>query len=128
MHRVAEEQVEQLLRAEYRAQLPFGRLLALYLDPFALFKDASRGSTAVRAAARRYNRALRWVLLAYLQRWLLIALALFVATLPAERYTPLLPLLKIPAAACAVGACLALAVLLWTVIAYLLLAAPAADS
>lgn len=123
MSRVAGEDVELLLRAEHRAQLPFVRLLALYLDPFAFFKDASRGTVHTRAAARRYNRALRWVLVPYLFRWLAIALLLYAAVMPAERYIAFHPLLKIPAAACAVGSCIAVAVLTWTVVAYLMLAA-----
>lgn len=123
MSRVVRDNVELLLRADYRAQLPFRRLLILYLDPFAFFKDASRGTLHARAAARRYNRTLRWVLVPYLCRWLAIAVLLYAAVMPAERYTLLLPALKIPAAACAVGSCIAVAVLTWTVVAYLMLAA-----
>jgi hypothetical protein len=122
MSRVVEEEVEQLLRAEYRARLPFWRLATLYLDPFSLFKDASRGTDHARASARRYNRALRWVLVPYLLRWLWIASALLAAVMPAERYTAFAPALKIPAAACAVGSCIAIAVMVWTAIAWLLLA------
>ena len=125
MSRVVRDSVELLLRADYRAQLPFRRLLILYLDPFAFFKDASRGTLHARAAARRYNRALRCVLVPYLCRWLAIAVLLYAAVMPAERYTLLLPALKIPAAACAVGSCIAVAVLTWTAVAYLMLAAAA---
>lgn len=121
--RVTEDHVEWLLRADYRAQLPFRRLLTLYLDPFAFFKDASRGTELARVAARRYNRTLRWVLVPYLLRWLAIAVVLYAAVMPVERYTAFNPLLKIPAAACAVGSCIAVAVLTWTAVAYVMLAA-----
>lgn len=123
MGRASNDQIELLLRADHRAQLPFGRLLALYLDPFALFKDATRGTDLARRSARSYNRSLRWVLLPYMQRWLLIAVLLYGGVMPAERYTAALPLLKISAAACAVGSCVALAVMVWTAVAYVLLAA-----
>jgi len=65
------------------------------------------------------------VLVPYLCRWLAIAVLLYAAVMPAERYTLLLPALKIPAAACAVGSCIAVAVLTWTAVAYLMLAAAA---
>ena len=65
----SEEEVEALLRREVRARLPLARQLLLYLDPFSLFKDASRG----RERALSYNRALRWILLSYLRRWSCIA-------------------------------------------------------
>lgn len=128
MSRVAADDVELLLRADHRARLTFARLLALYLDPFAFFKDASRGTEHARAAARRYNRTLRWVLVPYLFRWLAIAVLLYAAVMPVERYTAFSPLLKIPAAACAVGACIAVAVMTWTAVAYVLLAAAGRES
>jgi len=125
MSRVVRDSVELLLRADYRAQLPFRRLLILYLDPFAFFKDASRGTLHARAAARRYNRALRWVLVPYLCRWLAIAVLLYAAVMPAERYTRLLQPLAVPAAACAVGSWTPGPAVTWTAVAYLMLAAAA---
>ena len=38
--RLVETDVEELLRPDSRARLPFGRQLLIYLHPFALFKDA----------------------------------------------------------------------------------------
>ena len=63
---------ESLLRREGRAGLPFSRLLRLYLDPGALFKDASCGSLLVREQAR-----LLLQLLVGLLQFLLAALQLF---------------------------------------------------
>lgn len=113
--------VEKLLDPAERARLPFGRLLRLYLDPFALFKDASRGPDSERRRARSYNRAMRRILLAYVPRWAAIAATLFAAVLPAEALAAGAPAFKIPAAACAVGACIALTVIAWTLAAYFLL-------
>jgi hypothetical protein len=101
--------VEDLLRRERRAALPLWRQCLLYLDPFALFKDASRGPLRAREQALLYNRAMRWMLLAYLRRWAAIAVGLLAA---------------IPAAAAAVGACVALTVLAVIVAVYVLLGAP----
>ena len=113
--------VERLLDPATRAQLPFARLLMLYLDPFALFKDASRGPEVARRSARTYNRTMRWMLLRYVRRWLLIGACLFACVMPAEALAAESPVFKIPAAACAVGACIALTVILWTLAAYFLL-------
>jgi hypothetical protein len=123
MWREEEEDVERLLRPESRAGLPFGRLLLLYLHPFALFKDASRGSVLVQRRALSYNRAMRWMLLWYLQRWMVIAAALFLAIAPAEAQAAQISLFIIPTVAFAVGACIALTVIACTAIAYLLLGA-----
>ena len=113
--------VERLLDPATRAQLPFPRLLMLYLDPFALFKDASRGPEGVRRRARSYNRSMRWMLLRYVQRWLLIGACLFACVMPAEALAAESPAFKIPAAACAVGACVAVTVIVCTLVAYVLL-------
>ena len=75
---------ESLLRREGRAGLPFGRLLRLYLDPGALFKDASCGSLLAREQARRYNVRHRWMLLAYVRRWMTIAVFFFASVGAAE--------------------------------------------
>ena len=112
-----EEEVEALLRREVRARLPLARQLRLYLDPFALFKDTSRG----RERALSYNRALRWILLSYLRRWSCIAMASFLAIVPAEALAAQSRLFVIPTAAFAVGFCVAMAVLACTCAAYLLL-------
>lgn len=104
------DDVEELLRRERRAALPLARQFHLYLDPFALFKDASRGSRFARECALSYNRAMRWVLLPYLRRWALIAALLFLGITPAEAMAAHGPAFLIPAAALAVGTCLALTV------------------
>jgi hypothetical protein len=41
-----------------------------YFSPFGLFKDASRGTLAERAAAYRYNVEMRGCLLTYISRWI----------------------------------------------------------
>jgi hypothetical protein len=113
----SEDEVEALLRREVRARLPLARQLALYLDPFSLFKDASRG----RERALSYNRALRWILLSYLRRWSCIAAGSFLAIVPAEALAAQSKLFVISTAAFAVGFCVAVSVLVCTFAAYLLL-------
>jgi hypothetical protein len=119
---------ESLLRREGRAGLPFGRLLRLYLDPGALFKDASCGSLVVREQARRYNVRHRWMLLAYVRRWMTIAVFFFASVGAAEAlaagqwFTPAM------AAGFGVGFCVAVTVSVQTLIAYVLLGAGALRS
>lgn len=113
--------VEILLRRERRAALPLWRQCLLYLDPFALFKDASSGPERAREQALSYNRAMRWMLLAYVRRWALIALGLLAVISPAEAAAAQAAIFVIPAAAAAVGACIALTVAALTVAVYVLL-------
>src|SRR3954469_150114 len=82
--RLLQEDVEALLTRQARARLPLARQLLLYLDPFALFKDASRGAAYLQEMALAYNRGLRWLLASYLRRWVMIAASLFIAIEPAE--------------------------------------------
>ncbi len=119
--RVKVADVEALLSREQRARLPLPRQLLLYLDPFALFKDASRGSALVRESALSYNRALRWVLVPYIQRWILIAASLFLAIAPTEALAAQATIFIIPAAAFAIGASIAIAVSCLIGAVYLLL-------
>ena len=112
-------EAEQLLSAEGRARLPLARQLVLYLDPFAFFKDASCGTKAVRERNLSYNRAMRWLLVPYLQRWLLIAGALFLAIAPAEAMAAQ-SMVLVPAAL-AVGFCIAATITFCIATAYLLL-------
>ena len=107
--------VEHLLIPEFRSRLTLGRQVLLYLDPFMLFKDVSVG----RERALSYNRAMRWMLLPYLRRWLLIAASLFAGIAPAEAVAADATI--VPAAAMAVGFCVAVAVLACIAAAYLLL-------
>jgi hypothetical protein len=116
-----EPDVESLLKRELRAKLPLRQQVVLYLDPFRLFKDASRGSETAQRLALSYNRAMRWILLAYVRRWLLIAATLFLAISPAEAAAAQERIFIIPAAAFAVGCSIAVAVCALTVAVYLLL-------
>lgn len=121
MRLAPEEDVEALLQPQVRARLPFSRLLLLYLNPFALFKDASRGNLYARRVALAYNRALRWILLRYLRRWTMIAATLFVSIAPAEALAAQAPVFVVSAAASAVGCCVAVTVIVCTVATYVML-------
>ena len=68
MRDAADKDVEALARADIRARLGLTRLLRLYLDPFALFKNVSAGPPRSQAEALQYNRRHRDMLLAYLRR------------------------------------------------------------
>ena len=78
------DDVEALLSRDTRARLPLWRQVLLYLNPFALFKDAARGPVSMRERALAYNRAMRWVLLPYIRRYILIAAVLFLGIAPTE--------------------------------------------
>jgi len=119
----AEPDVESLLVREQRAALPLQAQVLLYFDPFALFKDASRGPAPTRARALSYNRAMRWILVPYLRRWAMIAATLFLAIAPAEALAAQARIFVIPAAAFAVGCCIALVVSVVISAVYLLLGA-----
>jgi hypothetical protein len=113
--------VESLLMRERRARLPLPRQVALYLDPFALFKDVSSGPPRARERALSYNRAMRWMLVAYLRRWVMIAASLFLAIAPTEALAAQAKFFIIPAAAFAVGASIAVSVTVLIFAVYLLL-------
>jgi hypothetical protein len=115
------EEVEKLLTRESRARLPFGRLFVLYLHPFSLFKDASRGPVGMRRLALHYNRAMRWMLLPYIQRWAVIAVSSFLSIAPAEALAAEAAVFIIPAAAIAVGCCVAVTVIVATATGYVFL-------
>ena len=121
--RVKEPDVEALLLRERRAALPLVRQLLLSLDPFALFMDASNGTFLVRQRAISYNRAMRWILLPYIRRWLMIAAMLFLAIAPAEAAAAQARIFIIPAAAFAVGSCVAVTITSLILAVYLLLGA-----
>ena len=106
---------ELLLTPQNRARLPLARQLLLYLDPFALFKDASTGTRPVRERALSYNRAMRWILVTYLRRWMVIAFSLFLCIAPTEAFA------STAAAVPAVGCCLAVAICAVISAVYLLL-------
>ena len=113
--------VEALLSGEARSRLPLARQLLIYLDPFALFKDASLGPAPARELALSYNRAMRWMLLSYLRRWVVIAASFALLISPAEAAAAQQALFAIPMAAFAVGCCIALTVVAVTLAVYLLL-------
>ncbi|MDQ5850244.1 MAG: hypothetical protein M3544_14900 [Pseudomonadota bacterium] len=121
MNRHNNGDVELLLKRDGRARLPLARQLLLYLDPFALFKDASQGPAPVRQRALSYNRAMRWMLLPYLRRWVAIASLSYLAILPTEALAAQSSLYIIPTAAFAVGCCIALTVTAMIVTVYFLL-------
>ena len=115
---VPDNEIEGLLRRDARSRLPLGRQLLIYLDPFALFKDASRGPARARERALDYNRAMRWMLVPYIRRWTAIAGILALLIAPAEAAAAQS---AIPTAALAVGSCIAFAVVFVTAAVYLLL-------
>ena len=117
-------EVEWLLEREARSRLPLARQLLIYLDPFALFKDASCGPAPVRASARSYNRAMRWMLVPYIRRWIAIAASLGLLIVPAEAAAAQQALFAIPMAAVAVGCCIAVTVTAVTLAVYLLRGRP----
>jgi hypothetical protein len=114
-------EVEALLTGEARSRLPLVRQLLIYLDPFALFKDASAGPGPARERALSYNRAMRWMLVPYIRRWVVIAASFALLISPAEAAAAQQALFAIPMAAIAVGCCIAVTVLAVTVSVYLLL-------
>ncbi len=121
---VNHENVEALLARDARARLPLRFQLLLYLDPFALFKDASNGPAWMRERALAYNRAMRWMLLPYIRRWAMIAAVLLLGIAPAEALAAERSLVVVlPAAAAAVGFCVAVTVALVSLAVYLLLGA-----
>ena len=124
---VDRDDAEALLTREGRARLPLTRLLLLYLDPFAYFKDASRGPRWAREQARSYNRERRFLLLTYIRRWLVIAAGSFLAIALAEPLAAHVPLLIIPAAGFGIGCAVAVAVAACTCAAYFLLGLRTAD-
>src|SRR4051812_25238514 len=115
--------VEALLSRQARADLPLVQQFKLYLHPFALFKDASGGPVHQQQRALSYNQRMRWLLLPYIRRWFLIAAALFLCITPTEALAAKESLYIVPAAAFAVGCCIAITITAWTVVAYLLLSA-----
>jgi hypothetical protein len=116
-----EADVEDLLLRERRAARPFGRPKKLYHDTVARIKDANRGPARMRERALSYNRAMRWVLVPYIRRWLAIAASLFLAIAPIEALAAQAAFFVIPAAAIAVACCIAVTVSALTVAVYLLL-------
>jgi hypothetical protein len=116
----AQDDVESLLRPERRARLPLRRQLQLYLDPFLLFKDVTRGNARQRELALSYNRGLRWILPSYLRRWIFIACALFLAIAPTDALASQHEFFLVPATAVAVAFSVAFTVVVVIAAAWLL--------
>jgi hypothetical protein len=121
MKRSFDGEVESLLDGEARSRLPLVRQVLIYLDPFALFKDASHGPAPARERALSYNRAMRWMLVPYIRRWVVIAASLALLISPAEAAAAQQAVFAIPVAALAVACCIAVTVAAITVAVYLLL-------
>ena len=126
--KLRDNEVEMLLHGEARSRLPLARQLLIYLDPFALFKDASRGPAPARERALSYNRAMRWMLVPYIRRWIAIAASLALLISPAEAAAAQQAAFAIPMAAIAVGCCIAVTVAVSTVAVYLLLGSRNTDN
>jgi hypothetical protein len=121
MEPVLNHDVERLLNGEARSRLPLLRQILIYLDPFALFKDASQGPQRARERALSYNRAMRWMLLPYIRRWIAIAASAALLISPAEAAAAQQAVFAIPMVALAVACCIAFTVAAVTVAVYLLL-------
>jgi hypothetical protein len=121
MRPVSHSEVETLLKSEERLRLSLFRQILIYLDPFALFKDASSGSAQARALALSYNRAMRWMLVPYIRRWMAIAASLGLMIAPAEAAAAQQAFFAIPMVAIAVACCIAMTIALVTAAVYLLL-------
>jgi hypothetical protein len=121
MRPASHSEVETLLKKEVRSRLPLLRQIFIYLDPFALFKDASCGTAQARALAVSYNRAMRWMLVPYIRRWLAIAASFGLMIAPAEAAAAQQAAFAIPMAAIAVACCVAITIALVTAAVYLLL-------
>lgn len=121
MKPLGDQEIESLLRREARSRLPIARQLLIYLDPFALFKDASRGPLRARERALSYNRAMRWMLVPYIRRWSAITAALALLIAPAEAAAAQQAAFAVPLAAIGVGCCVAATVAWHTAVVYLLL-------
>ena len=113
--------VESLAQPSVRAQLPLRRLLRLYFDPFALFKNTNVGSPMARAEALGYNRRNRGVLLAYARRWALIGLACISAMIPLCPLARAEPILCVPIVGLELGFTLSVISLLLSGAVYLVL-------
>ena len=112
---------QRLLTREGRASLPLARLLLLYLDPFALFMDASTGPAWRRERALAFNRERRFMLIAYIRRWLMIAGGSYLGIASAEALAAHAPIFIIPAVGFGIGCSVALTVAACTAAAYVLL-------
>ena len=68
-------------------------LIFIYMWPFAILRDASRGSSWERAAAYRHNQEMCGHLMGYSQRWALVSAVLWVLTIGAQELATSVPVL-----------------------------------
>jgi hypothetical protein len=94
---------------------------SLYLNPFALFKDAARISRGCETRAQPRQPGCCDLH----QRYVLMAAVFFLGIAPAEALAAEASILIIPAAAAAVGCCIALSVAACAWVGYVLLGARA---
>ncbi len=113
--------VEALAKPEIRAKLPFRLLLWLYLDPFALLKNATVGTPWMQAQALQYNRRHRGMLLAYVRRWAVIALGCVTSVAPLDALARSQPAMCVPLVGMEVGFSIAFVVLLLSLAVYVFL-------
>ena len=104
-----------------RADLPLRRIVRLYFDPFALFKNVNAGSGVAQQQALAYNRSHRGMLLAYARRWALIGLACVTALLGLSGYARAEPVLLVPMLGLEIGFTAAVVSLLLSIAVYLVL-------
>lgn len=116
-----EQDVEALARPDVRAGLSFTRLVRLYLDPFALFKNVTSGPARSQAEAMQYNRRHRHMLLVYLRRWSGIAIVCLMGGMPLAALARAEPLLCVPFIGLELGFAFAVCVLLLAGAVYFLL-------
>lgn len=113
--------VEALAKPEVRAKLPFRFLLWLYLDPFALLKDATVGTPRMQALALDYNRRHRRMLLAYARRWAVIALGCVMSVAPLDALARSQPAMCVPLVGAQIAFSIAFVVLLLSLTVYVYL-------
>lgn len=121
MRRVQDHDVEALARPEVRAQLSFGQLLRLYLDPFALFRSVTVGDPRAQEQALQYNRSHRRILLSYARRWAMIAITCIASAAPLGALAGSDPVLAVPLIGLELGFSVAVCVLLLALAVYVLL-------
>jgi len=100
------------------AEVPFWRLLRLYLDPFALFRNITVGAPSAQAEALQYNRRHRAILLTYVRRWATIAALCVFGMAPLGAAARAEPILCIPILGLEVGFSAAVFMLLVSVAVY----------
>jgi len=102
-------------------EVRFRRLLWLYLDPFALFKNINVGPPSTCSEALQYNRRHRAILLTYVRRWAAVAVLCASGMAPLGAAAQAEPILCIPILGLEVGFSAAVFMLLVSVAVYFVL-------